>query len=158
MNWWATFITGGPKIKRGPTESANTTSYILNSLSQELLVARQRLASLRRQPESEYGVIAHHLETLADMFDRTSRDQHRELAAEFHDCAGCLPYVGDADFGSLVLEHAAGTVQDPALRSFLLAEAVFRARWCVRAATGGAESIARGARLARLEQALAGLQ
>lgn len=113
---------------------------------------------LRRQSEGEYGVIAHHLETLAGMFDRTSSDQHRELAAEFHDWAGRLPYVDDADFGAMVLEHEARTVQDPALRRFLLAEAVFRTRWWVRAATGGGESIARGARLARLEQALAELQ
>lgn len=130
----------------------------MNSLIQELSLARQHLLSIGSQSNDDYSAIADHLETLAGMFDRTSREQHRELAAEFHDWAGRLPYVDDADFGALVLEHEAGTVQDPALRKFLLTETVFRARWWVRAATGGGESIARGARLARLEQELAGLQ
>jgi hypothetical protein len=86
------------------------------------------------------------------MFARTSRDQHRELIAQFHDCAGKLPYVDDCDFGALVLESAAEAVTDGELREFLLSEARFRAMWCVQAATAGGEAIARSAHLRRLDE------
>ncbi len=86
------------------------------------------------------------------MFARTSRDQHRELVAQFHDCAGKLPYVDDCDYGALVLESASEAVTDGDLRVLLLSEARFRAMWCVQAATAGGEALARAVHLRRLDE------
>ena len=114
--------------------------------------ARERLVTQTFQERWDYRALAAHLESLVSVFARTSRDQHRELIAQFHDCAGKLPYVDDCDFGALVLEDAADAVTDSELREFLLSEARFRATWCVQAATAGGEAIARSVHLRRLDE------
>jgi len=106
------------------------------------------------QERWNYQQLAGHLQSLASMFIRTSRAQQRELVAQFHDCAGKLPYVEDCDFGALVLEGAAEAATDSELRAYLLTEARFRAIWCVQAATAGGEAIARAVHLRRLEERL----
>ena len=114
--------------------------------------AKEQLAMATLQERWDYPVLGAHLESLAGMFFRTSKDQRSELIAQFHDCAGKLPYVADCDFGALVLESAADSVADDReLRGFLLSEARYRARWCVQAASAGGEAIARAVHMNRLE-------
>jgi hypothetical protein len=125
---------------------------IVRTTTSQLKEARERLAAETFQQRWDFRALAAHLESLAGMFARTSRDQHRELVAQFHDCAGKLPYIDDCDFGALVLENAADAVADNELRAFLLSEARFRAAWCVQAATAGGEAIARAAHLRRLDE------
>jgi hypothetical protein len=114
--------------------------------------AKERLAAETFQQRWDYRALAGHLESLASMFARTSRDQHRELIAQFHNCAGKLPYVDDCDFGALVLESAADATKDEQLCEFLLSEALYRATWCMQAATAGGEAIARSIHLKRLDE------
>ena len=124
----------------------------MRSATSHLQQAKERLVADTFQQRWDYRALAGHLESLASMFVRTSRDQHRDLIAQFHDCAGKLPYVDDCDFGALVLEGAAEVVTDEELREFLLTEARFRAMWCVQAATAGGEAIARSVHLRRLDE------
>src|SRR3954453_7027896 len=124
----------------------------MRTTTSQLREARDRLAAETFQQRWDYCALAAHLESLASMFAQTSRDQHRELAAQFHDCAGKLPYIDDCDFGALVLESAADAVADGELRAFLLSEARFRALWCVQAATAGGEANARALHLRRIDE------
>ncbi|MDB6122740.1 MAG: hypothetical protein JWQ71_1733 [Pedosphaera sp.] len=124
----------------------------MRSTTSQLQEARDRLVAETFQQRWDYRALAAHLESLASMFARTSRDLHRELVAQFHDCAGKLPYIDGCDFGALVLESAADAVADGELRAFLLCEARFRATWCVQAATAGGEAIARAVHLKRLDE------
>lgn len=71
--------------------------------------------------------------------------------AEFHNCAGRLPYFQDCDIGALVLEAAADAANDPELRSFLYDAARLRAIWCAQGATARGEGVARMAHVDRLE-------
>jgi hypothetical protein len=111
---------------------------------------KDRLFREKSQQAWNYQEIATHLESLASTFVRTSRAQHAEIIAQFHDSAGKLPYVDDCDFGALVLESAADATAELPLRFFLLSEARFRARWCVQAAGAGGEAIARAVHWTRL--------
>lgn len=107
------------------------SACIVSTTTIQLQEARARLATQTFQQRWDYRALAAHLELLASMFARTSRGKHRELVAQFHDCAGKLPYVNDCDFGALVLESAPSAVEDDEVRAFLLSEARFRATWCV---------------------------
>ena len=117
-----------------------------------LQAAKDQMAEMTFQERRDYRALGAHLESLAGMFCRTGKDQHRELIAQFHDCAGKLPYVADCDFGALVLENAAEATSDSGLRDFLLSEACYRVKWCVQAASAGGEAIARSVHLRRLEE------
>jgi hypothetical protein len=121
----------------------------------QLEEAKARLAAIAFQEYWNYRSLATRLESLAGMFSRTRRDQYRELMAQFHNCAGKLPYVNDCDFGALVLENAARATTNDDLRNFLITEARFRAAWCVQAAANPGETMARVSHLTRLESALA---
>ncbi len=124
----------------------------VNTTTSQLQEAIDRLAAETSQQRWDYRALAAHLESLASMFARTSRDQHREIVAQFHDCAGKLPYIDDCDFGALVLENAANAVADGELRALLLCEARFRASWCVQSSTAGGEAIARAVHLRRIAE------
>jgi hypothetical protein len=126
----------------------------MQNISTELDRARDRLRNEKFHQQWDYRILAEHLEKLASMFQRTSRDQHRDLIAQFHDCAGKLPYAFDQDFGALVLEAIAVSVGDRDLRVWLLTEARFRATWCAQAGTAGGECIARYQHVKRIEESL----
>ncbi len=102
--------------------------------------------------------IAHldHLVALASMFERIRPEQRRELISQFHDQAGRLPYVNDADAGSLVLEKCADNLPLKALRRQLYRESLYRAQWCAQGATSPGEGIARSIHIRRLEFKLSG--
>jgi hypothetical protein len=116
--------------------------------------ARRVLAIQTYHEQWNYPTLGAHLESLASMFSRTSKDQHRELAAEFHDCAGRLPYLHDCDFGALILEDIADSIDDASLRVWILTEAFFRAKWCIQGASAGGESISRSRHYSRIEEKL----
>jgi hypothetical protein len=115
---------------------------IMQNTGTELDEARKQLCAEKFHPQWDYRTLATHLEQLASLFQRTSSD-HRGLIAQFHDCAGKLPFIADRDFGALVLEATAAGIDDRDLRAWLYTEARFRAAWCAQAATAGGESIAR---------------
>ncbi len=121
----------------------------------EIEKAKAQLSARSR----EVGILATHVEELAWAFPRAISDQHREMAAQFHNAAGKLPYVDDCDFGALVLECVADSVFGwseirTELQRWLYTEAAFRARLCAQAATAGGEGIARAQHLRRIEEKL----
>ena len=118
----------------------------------DLSKAREHLAAMRFEHPCDHRQLVAHLETLAGMFTRVSRDQFRELSAQVHNCAGKLPYVDDCDYGALVLESVSDSAASAELRLWILTEARFRALWCVQGATAGGEVIARGQHLDRLDK------
>ena len=83
------------------------------------------------------------LDQIATMFERTSSNEHNEIVAQFHNVAGPLPYADDSDYGALLLEFTADSLNDVSLAKRLYQEAFYRASWCVHAATAGGESLAR---------------
>lgn len=90
--------------------------------------------------------------SFASMFGRLHyKDDLNEVMAQFHNCAGQLPYVEDFDFGALVLQFTVDKLDDLILKKRLLKEAVYRTRWCVQSAASGSEMIVRGEHLRRLE-------
>ena len=126
----------------------------MQNICADLERARDKLRSEKFHEHWDYRVLAECLEKLADMFQRTSCDQHRDQIGRFHDCAGKLPYVFDRDFGAMVLEGTAAGVDDRDLRVWLLTEARFRATWCAQAGTAGGEGIARFQHVKRLDEKL----
>jgi len=124
------------------------------SIKSELQRAKEKLISENFQQRWNFQTLATHLESLAGMFERVKKDQHRDLIGQFHDCAGKLPYVWDQDYGALVLEHEAETITDPELRIWILTEARFRAAWCAQGATAGGEAISRWQYVKRLDEKL----
>lgn len=101
------------------------------------------IANQQREP-CDYPTLVRHLEQMAALFLRTSKDQHRSMVAEFHNFAGQLPYFQDCDIGAMILEGAADSAGDSVLRTFLYTEALFRATWCARGASAAGEGVARG--------------
>jgi hypothetical protein len=126
----------------------------MSAITTELDEARESLRREKFHQQWDYRTLIEHLERLASMFQRTSHDQHRDLIAQFHDCAGKLPYVLDQDFGALVLEAVACSVEGRELRAWLYTEARFRAVWCAQAGTAGGESVARYNHVKRLDERL----
>lgn len=92
--------------------------------------------------------------SLGSMFDRIQFQDLNELIAQFHNCAGQFSYLEDFDFGALVLQLIAYKVNDLNLKKRLLVEAIYRARWCVQAASSGSETQARKKHLEDLEKSL----
>jgi hypothetical protein len=126
----------------------------MQNISADLDRARERLRAEKSHQQWDYRALAECLEKYASMFHRTSRDQHRDLIARFHNCAGKLPYVFDWDFGALLLEATAAEIDDRDLRVWLLTEARFRATWCAQAGTAGGECLARYRHVKRLDERL----
>ena len=126
----------------------------MSAITTELDQAKEILRSEKFHEQWDYRSLVGHLDRLARMFQRTRRDQHRDLIAQFHDSAGKLPCVLDRDFGALVLEAAACSVEDRELRAWLYTEARFRAVWCSQAGTAGGECIARYKHVMRLGERL----
>jgi len=62
----------------------------MQNISAELDRAREGLRGEKYHQQWDFHVLAECLEKHASMFQRTSRDQHRDLIAQFHDCAGKL--------------------------------------------------------------------
>jgi hypothetical protein len=127
---------------------------VMQNTRDELNRAKERLCSEKSHQHWDYHALVNHLEKLTGMFSLTSPDQNRDLIAQFHDCAGKLPYAFDQDFGALVLEDAALQVENQDLRSWFLIEARYRANWCAQAGTAGGECIARYQHVKRLEESL----
>ena len=126
----------------------------MQNISADLYRAREGLRSEKFHQDWDYCVLAECLEKYASMFQRASRDQHRELIAQFHDCAGKLPYIFDWDYGALVLEATAIEIDDRGLQVWLLTEARFRALWCAQAGTAGGECLARYQHVKNLDEKL----
>ena len=108
-------------------------------------------AWLAKQPFQKHADWAAHLERFAEIFTRTSRDQHRALMSEFHNGAGRLPYFQDKDIGALILEATADAMTDRDLRVFLYSEAKLRATWCAQGASAGGEGMARAHHIQELD-------
>ena len=126
----------------------------MQNIGADLDRAREKLRNEKFHQQWDCRVLAECLEKDANMFQRTSRDQHRDLIARFHNCAGKLPYVFDWDYGALVLEATAVSIDDISLRVWLLTEARFRATWCAQGGTAGGECIARYQHVKRLDEKL----
>jgi hypothetical protein len=75
----------------------------MQNLKDEIDRARVKLRDEKFHQHWDFRALSEDLEKLAVMFQRTSQDQHRDIIAQFHDCAGKLPYAFDQDFGALVL-------------------------------------------------------
>jgi hypothetical protein len=125
----------------------------MQDISIELEAGREKLRD-EKCSQWDCHILGVHLEQLASMFQRTSRDEHRDLIAQFHNYAGKLPYVLDQDFGALVLEVAADGIDDKDLQAWVLTEARFRATWCAQAGTAGGECLARYQHVKRLDEKL----
>jgi hypothetical protein len=128
----------------------------MSAIAIELDEAKERLRHEKFRQHWDYPSLIEHFDRLASMFQRSSHDQHRDLIAQFHDCAGKLPYVFDQDFGALVLEAAAFSVEDKELQAWLYTEARYRALWCAQAGTAGGECVARYQHVKRLDDRLSG--
>jgi hypothetical protein len=126
----------------------------MQPITSELKNARERLLKETFHQQWDFRSLAEHMEQLCGLFPRTSREQHRALIAEFHNCAGRLPCVFDDDYGALLLESTADLTDDPLLRRWLYTEARFRAEWCAQAATAGGEGISRYQAVRRLNEKL----
>jgi hypothetical protein len=126
------------------------------SIADELEKTRDEICHERPRQSWNYQALVERLDKLAEMFSRTSRDQHRALVAEFHNCAGQIPYAlrCDCDYGALLLEATADEIAEANLRSWLYAEARIRAEMCAQAGTAGGESIARYQHVKRLDEKL----
>lgn len=120
----------------------------------EIQDARDTICRDTARHHWDFRVLIEHLDRLASMFARTSSDQHRSLIAEFHSCAGQLPYAQEYDYGALVLEAAGDAVAVPELRRWLHTEARIRAEMCARGGTAGGECIARYQHVRRLDEKL----
>lgn len=105
------------EIERGEVWSVNSNPVILYIGKCGVYCHYSRTDPSRRFQQSfDYRQLSAHLESLAGMFTRVSRDQFRELAAQVHNCAGKLPYVDDCDYGALVLESVSDIAATAELR------------------------------------------
>ncbi|HEY1107131.1 MAG TPA: hypothetical protein VGE76_00820 [Opitutaceae bacterium] len=126
----------------------------METAASELRRAREVLGREIHRETWDYAQLADQLCRLAVIFERVSEEGRRELTAQFHDMAGRLPVVLDADFGALVLEELADSVSDRPLKRWLYTEAGYRANWCVQSGTAGGECLARVVHVQRIEAKL----
>ncbi len=104
------------------------------------------------QLKYDYISLVKHLQNLGEKLVSTSPENRRELIAQFHDCAGKIPYAGDCDVGALVLESIADTIEDHEMQMWLYHEAGFRANWCAESGTSGSECHARSVHFKRIHK------
>ncbi len=108
-----------------------------------LEIAIAELEGENVQPKYGYVSLVNHLQNVGENLVSTSPENRREPIAQFHDCAGKIPYAGDCDVGALVLESIADTIEDHEMQMWLYQEAGFRAKWCAESSTSGSECHAR---------------
>jgi hypothetical protein len=126
----------------------------MSAAAEELNRAKSLLSKETFQEKWNFSKLATFLEQLASMFPRTSQDQHRSIIAEFHSCAGRFPTVMDFDFGALVLETTADSLEKSELRTWLYTEARIRAIMCAQGASGDGEGMSKIKHVQRLEEKL----
>jgi hypothetical protein len=125
----------------------------MSAAGSELKSAKDWLAKTKIHEAWNNPGLVKYMEQIASRFiPGATPEQQRINMAEFHNCAGRLPYYQDSDIGALVLEAAADASSDEQIRSLLYGEARLRAIWCAQGATAGGEGIARMMHVKRLEQ------
>jgi len=95
--------------------------------------------------------IMNSLRLFCELLSLIAPNEREELICQIHNEAGKLCYVDDRDQAAILLELIGDQTEDAVLRLLCYKHAVFRAKWCAQAATGGGEGISRAVHLRILQ-------